>query len=143
MKPNNPTLQTQFDAMNKHDPAKFVSVYHPKAEVFDPMAPDLLRGHDAIRKDMEEFIRAFPDLEVDIERAVEKDDTAAYEITMKGTHTGPLVSPTLELAPTNRKVKVGGGIFVRFDPDGRIVEERRYYDAAGLLGQLGVLEQGD
>jgi steroid delta-isomerase-like uncharacterized protein len=143
MKPENPTLQTQFDALNRHDLAKFVSVYHPKAEVFDPMAPDLLRGQDAIRKDMEEFIRAFPDVEVNIERAVEKGDTVAYEITMSGTHTGPLVSPTLELAPTNRKVKFGGGIFARFDQDGRIVEERRYYDAAGLLSQLGVLDQGD
>jgi steroid delta-isomerase-like uncharacterized protein len=143
MKPTNPTLQTQFDAMNKHDPAKFVSVYHPKAEVFDPMVPGGLHGHDAIRKDMEDFVRAFPDLELDIDRTIENDDAIAYEVTFKGTHTGPLVGPGLDVAPTNKKVKFGGGIFTRLDKEGRIVEERRYYDAAGLLGQLGLLEQAD
>jgi hypothetical protein len=30
-------------------------------------------------------------------------------------------------------------MFVRTNPDGLITEERRYFDMAGIMGQLGLL----
>ena len=132
------TLQKQLDALNKHDIATFASYYRQDASVFDPSYPEPLQGQDAVRQDFSEFITAFPDLRMAIDRVVEDDDTTAYEIRMSGTHTGPLVSPAGEIPATNRKIDVKGGVFTKFDKDGRIVEERRYYDLAGMLGQLGI-----
>lgn len=134
------TLRKQLDALNSHDAETFVSCYDSKAEVYDPGQPELLRGREAIAKDMTDFLSAFPDLEASIARTVEVGDTVAYEITMRGTHKGSLIAPTGHIPATNRKIEVGGGIFARVDGDGRIVEERRYYDLAKLLEQLGQLQ---
>lgn len=134
------TILEQIDALNRHDVAAFVGCYSPDAAVFDPQYPDLLRGRDAIAKDMSDFLAAFPDLAGRITRAVREGDTWAYEMAMTGTHTGPLPLPTGEVPATNKRIEVGGAIFARVDAQGRITEERRYYDLAGLLGQLGLLQ---
>lgn len=134
------TLKKQLDALNSHDPATFASFYRPDVSVFDPAYPEPLKGQEAVRKDMEDFVVAFPDVEMKIERVVEDENSAAYEIRMSGTHKGPLLGPAGQIPATNKKIEVGGGIFTRFDSDGRIIEERRYYDLAGLLGQIGQLQ---
>lgn len=136
----NDILKKQLDALNRHDSTTFASFYGRDVSVFDPAYPEPLRGPEAVKKDMEDFMVAFPDVEMKIERVVEDGSTAAYEIRMTGTHKGPLVGPAGEIPATNRKIEVGGGIFARFDDEGRIVEERRYYDLAGLLGQIGILQ---
>jgi steroid delta-isomerase-like uncharacterized protein len=136
----NDTLTGQLNALNKHDPAAFVSYYSPNASVFDPAYPEPLRGQEAVRQDFSEFITAFPDLEMKLDRVVEDDGIVAYEIRMSGTHKGPLISPAGHIPATNRKIEVKGGVFSKFDSDGRITEEHRYYDLAGLLGQLGVIQ---
>jgi steroid delta-isomerase-like uncharacterized protein len=134
------TLRRQLDALNRHDVETFASCYADDAEVFDPAYPELLRGRDAVAKDMSDFLAAFPDLEASVSRVIDNGDSLAYEITMRGTHRGSLIAPTGHIPATNRKVEIGGGILVRLGADGRIVEERRYYDLTGLLYQLGQLQ---
>jgi steroid delta-isomerase-like uncharacterized protein len=136
----NPTLQRQFDALNGHDIPAFAACYSADASVFDPQYPELLKGRDAVAKDMKDFVAAFPDLHAEIRRTIGGGDTFAYEMTMAGTHEGPMTTPNGDIAPTHRRVEFGGSIIIRLDRDGRIVEERRYYDLAGLLGQLGLLQ---
>lgn len=133
-------LDKQFDAINRHDVESFAACYSSDASVFDPQYPELLKGRDAVRRDMTDFIAAFPDLRAELRRTLGDGDTFAYEMTMTGTHKGPMVTPTGDIAPTQRRVEFGGCIVVRLDDKGRIVEERRYYDLAGLLGQLGLLQ---
>lgn len=133
------TLKKQLDALNRHDSATFASFYRRDVSVFDPAYAEPLKGQEAVRKDMDDFIVAFPDVEMKIERVVENEGTAAYEVRMSGTHKGPLVGPGGEIPATGKKINIGGGIFARFDGEGQIVEERRYYDLAGLLGQIGEL----
>lgn len=137
---SNPTIDRQFDAINRHDVESFVACYSSDSSVFDPQYPELLKGREAVRKDMTDFIAAFPDLRAEVRRTIGEGDTYAYEMTMTGTHKGPMVTPTGDIAPTQRRVEFGGSIIARLDGDGRIVEERRYYDLAGLLGQLGLLQ---
>ena len=134
------TLKKQLEALNRHDAGTFASFYRSDVSVFDPAYPDPLRGQDAVRKDMEDFVTAFPDLEMKIERVIEDGSAAAYEIRMTGTHKGPLLGPAGHIPATDKRIEVGGGVFARFDNEGRIIEERRYYDLAGLLGQIGLLQ---
>lgn len=134
------TLKKQLDALNRHDATTFASFYRDDVSVFDPAYPEPLKGQAAVRKDMEDFVVAFPDVEMKIERVIEDAGSAAYEIRMSGTHKGPLLGPAGHIPATNKRISVGGGIFARFDKEGRIIEERRYYDLAGLLGQIGLLQ---
>ena len=43
------------------------------------------------------------------------------------------------IPPTNRRVSMRGGRFVRLDDHELITECRRYYDMAGIMQQLGLM----
>jgi hypothetical protein len=42
---------------------------------------------------------------------------------------------------TNMQMDLPFAVFVRIGADGLITEERRYFDLAGMLGQLGLMPQ--
>jgi steroid delta-isomerase-like uncharacterized protein len=131
-------LDEMTEAINRHDKQAFVALYHPDAVVVDPMYPEPLRGNEAIENDMNDFLEAFPDLEGRVERVLTDGDTCAVEFSMKGTHEGALLGPRGDLAPSHRPMQMNMSAFTRFDEEGRIVEEHRYYDRAALLDQLGM-----
>jgi steroid delta-isomerase-like uncharacterized protein len=128
------------DTFTKHDLDALAKLYAEDAVAYDPMYPDALRGRDAIRKDAASFFRAFPDARFEIVNAIEKDDrNGAGEIRLTGTQTGPLETPMGdEIPPTNKRVELKGGAFVRLNERGEILEERRYYDVGTILRQLGI-----
>ncbi len=131
------------DTFNKHDLDGLAKLYAADAVAYDPMTPEPLRGRDAIRKDAATFFKGFPDIRFEIITTIEKDDrNGADEIRLTGTHTGPLETPTgEELAPTNKRVELKGSAFARLNERGEIVEERRYYDVATFLRQLGLMPE--
>ena len=55
----NPVLNRQIDAFNRHDAQAFAACYSPDAIVFDPQYPELLKGREAVLKDMADFIAAW------------------------------------------------------------------------------------
>ncbi|SFN60954.1 hypothetical protein [Mycetocola miduiensis] len=48
--------------------------------------------------------------------------------------------PSGEIPPTGRSLKFNIAFFSRFDENGLIVDERRYYDVLNQLEQLGLAE---
>jgi steroid delta-isomerase-like uncharacterized protein len=135
--------QKAADAFNKHDLDALAKLYAEDAVAYDPMYPEPLRGRAAIRKDAATFFKGFPDIRYEIISTIEKDArNGADEVRMIGTHTGPLETPTgEELPPTNKRVELKGAAFTRLNERGEIVEERRYYDVATVLRQLGVMPE--
>lgn len=132
------TARENFEAMNRHDVRALTDHYSPDAVVHDPFYTRPLRGRDAIAKDFADTFRAFPDLHLEVRDAVEKEAVGAYEYSMSGTHEGPLVTDSGELSPTKKRFDVQGSVFARFDDQGRIVEEHRYYDLTNQMRQLGI-----
>jgi steroid delta-isomerase-like uncharacterized protein len=126
------------DAVNRHDAAGCAALYAPNAILKDPQYAEPLEGRDAIRKDLEDFLRGFPDLRAATHSVMESGDTFAAEGTFAGTHQGPLPTPAGEIPATGRRIDVRAAGFYRLDGQGRILEERRYYDVAGFLAQLEV-----
>ncbi|SRR6266550_2952762 len=137
------TTQKIAAAISKHDLDAHGKLYASDAVAYDPMYPQPLRGRDAIRKDTEIFLRAFPDMRFEALTVIEKDDrTGSAEIRLSGTHTGPLQSPTgEEIPPTKKRVELKGAVFARLNERGEIVEERRYYDVGTMLRQLGLVPE--
>jgi steroid delta-isomerase-like uncharacterized protein len=131
------------DTFNKHDLDGLAKLYAADAVAYDPMYPEPLRGRDAIRNDTATLFKGFPDVRFEIINTIEKDDrNGADEIRLNGTHTGPLETPTgEELPPTNKRVELKGSAFARLNELGEIVEERRYYDVAAFLRQLGLMPE--
>ena len=135
---NKYSVKDQVEALNRHDADAFAGFYAPNAVVYDPQHPEPLRG-EAIRKDIADFLAAFPDLKFTLKTAVESGNTIAFEGTGKGTHKGPMAGPTGEIPPTNQPMEVRFAAFVSVNEQGQIAEERRYFDMAGMMQQLGVI----
>jgi steroid delta-isomerase-like uncharacterized protein len=137
------TSRKVADAFNKHDLDALTKLYAEDAVAYDPMYPEPLRGRGAIRKDAATFFTGFPDIRLEIISTIEKDDRyGADEVRLTGTQTGPLETPMGQvLPPTGRRVEMRGGAFTRLNERGEIIEERRYYDVANVLRQLGVMPE--
>jgi ketosteroid isomerase-like protein len=75
----------------------------------------------------------------DFERGVElaADDLEIIEVPIRGTNTGPFVTPAGEIAPTGRTVKVPFSTFLQIR-GGKVAKVRHYYDIASLMSQLGI-----
>jgi hypothetical protein len=97
-----------------------------------------LRGREAIAADLADFFAAFPDGQYRMSSFNFLEDAVSIGIAMVGTHTAPLKTPMGEIPPTNRSVDVRMSIQAKVNQNEQIVEERRFYDPADLMKQLGL-----
>jgi len=130
------------EAFNRGDPAGFAALYAEDAVVYDPQYPQPLVGREAIEQDAVDVRRSLPDARFTIRMVLQRDESAAVEYDLGGTHLGPLSLPDGELEATGLHVDLPGGVFARFNSEGRVAEERRYYDVAAMFNQLGILQVG-
>lgn len=130
-------IRTLIGAFNDHDGRAFAACYAPDANVIDPQYPEPLVGTEAIVADVEAWFASFPDIVGRVERSVAAGRDVAIAYRMEGTHGGPLAMPDGELAATGASIELAVATIGRVDGEGRIVEERRYYDLAGVMAQLG------
>jgi steroid delta-isomerase-like uncharacterized protein len=131
-------LEAQRQAFNARDAAAFASFYAEDAVVVDPQYPEPLRGRQSIQQDAEVIIKGFSSYEFSIKNTLVDDRIIAAEATFVGTNDGPLSLPSGEVPATGRRLEFGLAFFSRLDESGKIVEERRYYDLADQLTQLGL-----
>lgn len=133
-------IRSQLEAFNRHDTAAFADCYAANAVVADPQQQEPLQGTAVISRDIGDWFGAFPDIEARITCTVIDDTAYAAEWSMSGTHKGPLVMPDGHVPATGRKLQIAVATVGRLDAEGRIVEERRYYDLAGIMSQLGLMQ---
>ncbi len=96
-------------------------------------------GREAFRDQyMGGFRRAFPDLVVTVVNQVATDEYVVNECTWRGTHTGPLATPTGDLAATQKGVEGARFCEVWGIRDGKVASLVNYQDAGTWLRQLGL-----
>jgi steroid delta-isomerase-like uncharacterized protein len=79
---------------------------------------------------------AFPDAAGTVTGAFASGDTAALEVTWKGTHTGPLTTAEGTIPASGKRQETPAAIFYTFEGD-KIKESRHYFDSLTLLKQIG------
>ena len=104
---------------------------------YEPSAPGgEVHGPDALEAYVRELRTAFPDFTITPEVLLEDAEIVMTEWTATGTHEGEFNG----LPPTGRTFEHRGmSKFVI--ADGRIQEERMYYDPREIAEQLGFLEE--
>jgi len=130
-------IRRTTEAFNRHDVAAAAERFSKDAVVHDPQYPEPLRGSDAIRNDMASWFRSIPDVHAELRSVLEDGNTYAFEVAMSGTHQGAISTPSGDIPPTGKRIEMTFGAFGRMDDENKVVEERRYYDVAGLADQLG------
>jgi steroid delta-isomerase-like uncharacterized protein len=84
------------------------------------------------------FKQAFPDLRWEMRELIEGSDTVVVEGLFLGTNTGPMVGPWGSIPATGKRIKLPFCDIWKVR-NGRIIENRIYYDQVTFLGQLGLL----
>jgi steroid delta-isomerase-like uncharacterized protein len=96
-------------------------------------------GADQTIELLKGWAQAFPDSKGTIQGShVVNDGTVVLEVTWKGTHKGPLQTPTGAIAPTGKPIEVRACAIVEIAGE-RARSQRHYSDMATLLRQIGVL----
>jgi steroid delta-isomerase-like uncharacterized protein len=130
----------RVETWNRHDPAAYAAYYSDDATVHDPLYPEPLQGREAVYNDFDSFLTTFPDAVFRLGALVASGDTVAFEVVASGTHKGDLPSPDGPIPATNRTIEMRIAAFAGLDDQGLVVDERRYFDVASLLQQLGLME---
>ncbi len=69
--------------------------------------------------------------------SLEVGDRGVAEVEWTGTHGGPLEGPFGTIEATNKPGRMKAVIVATFK-DGKIVDERHYFDLLTILSQIGV-----
>jgi steroid delta-isomerase-like uncharacterized protein len=95
------------------------------------------QGRDEILRYVRGVKAAFPDMKVTVTKALACDDTVVEELSVEGTHLGPIQTPRGPIPATNRSIKLKTVMLFEFT-NGKLVAYREYFDRAGLMAQLGI-----
>lgn len=102
----------------------------------DP-GPEQKPGTNGVKESLQVYLRALPDLQLDVDFQVAEGDLVVSRLTMSGTQTGDFPG----LPATGRAVK-----FTVMDAarivNGKIVDSWGIADIFGMMQQLGVIPTG-
>jgi steroid delta-isomerase-like uncharacterized protein len=132
-------VRKYVDTFNAGDPTALGAFYAEDVLLSDPIAPQPIKGREAVVAMGAGFRQAFPDLRWSLtQEPVVAHGALAWEVHTTGTMLGPMPGPDGEIPPTGKSFATDMGIFWTLGPDDLIAEERAYFDASGLMAQLGL-----
>jgi len=140
---NHPSAETNrrriielIDAWNAHDPARVAACYAAGYIGKDVGMAGQQRGPGDMRKVMQYYLRAFPDLRIELDDLIIDGDRAVIVWRLHGTQQGTF----MKIPPTQQRVAVCGATIVELQA-GLITRATRIWDVAGLLRDLGLLPE--
>jgi steroid delta-isomerase-like uncharacterized protein len=116
-------------SINSHESASWQTLFAPDCRCVTATGRTV--DVEGLQRVLGNTLRAFPDLEVSVQRWVIDGDVVVTEELMQGTHEGPFAG----LAPTGRRVRIPL-VHVSRVVEGRVVERIGYHDTAAIVRQL-------
>lgn len=123
-------------AWNSHDIEEVLGFYSSQYVAEDVGQAFLLRGHEGIRAMLENYWRAFPDLEFTITDTLAQDSRVVIIWIAEGTHQGTIMN----IPQTGHRVAVQGVSVIDIQ-DGLVVRGQYIWDLAGMLRHMRLLPE--
>lgn len=120
------------DVLNRGRFDALAEIIHPDYEYRGPDGARL-HGIDELRMLVAGYRAGFSDFHVDITSEVADGDRVAMEMVLTGTHDGEFDG----IPATGGRLSLPLAVFTRVE-DGRIIEDREFYDTGTMLAQLGL-----
>jgi steroid delta-isomerase-like uncharacterized protein len=133
-------IRKLFDGFNNKDYDAIEALAADDFDLIDVGSGKKYQGVEGARRNAEGWLTAFPDVKVELLNVVASGDWAVAEAVGRGTHAGPMQTPMGEVAPTGTKMELHFCSVVKVR-DGKIVEERDYYDVMTIASQLGLMPE--
>ncbi len=134
--PNRELVTDLAQAYKLQDLQQAARLCAPDYEGIDVGRAQPQHGPDGMRAALEDYMQAFPDLEVRLEDTIVDVDHVVQVWTATGTHLGQLMN----IPATGRRVNVRG-ISVLTLADGRVRKGFYLWDGAALLRSIGLLPE--
>ncbi|HSL28203.1 MAG TPA: ester cyclase [Anaerolineales bacterium] len=122
------------EAWNSHNIENVLRFYSHECIGDDVGQASPLRGHDGLRKLLQTYWQAFPDLTFQVTGTIVEGRRLVIIWIAKGTHQGPIMN----IPPTGRKLEIRG-VSILDVQDGLIVRSKYIWDVAGMLRHMGLL----
>jgi len=123
-----------MESENHHDYETTMGTFgHPRYEIIP--TGDVWDGDEEVRRYFGDTRTAFPDQRNELIELHHADAGVIVEFWLRGTHEGPLRG----IPPTGKSFECRCTAFFLFEEDS-LVCERVYFDAATILGQLGLVQ---
>lgn len=137
MNENERIIRNLYAVAETQDSAGFTALFAPGGYFYDVSAGQKYYGAD-IGQVVDIYARAFPDMHRALDKVVDAGDTIVVELSLNGTHNGPLALPAGTIAPTGKVMHTPCcDVFVL--EDGKVASFHCYTAATILMAQLGVL----
>ena len=132
------TAKAQITAYNEKDWNAVTTALAPGC-VYDEVATHRrVEGINDILTAWRGWATALPDSKASFDNVSASGNTVTLEITWRGTHKGPLQTPSGALPPSGGKMEIRACQVVEV-ADGRVTAIRHYFDMATMLQQLGAV----
>ena len=125
----------RLDDWNRRDIAALVRDYREDGVVDSPFAGGSARGRDEIEDLFRTFFKSFPDARLQLEELLLEGERVMLLGRLRASDAGGFMG----LAPAGRSFDVPIVSLYALD-NGLIAHERRIYDFAGMLVQVGALK---
>jgi len=134
---NTAILKEYYRAFNEKDFERARTLIQPEALVQNVALGATMK----LIEHSQAWASAFPDGQVEVLNLVAQGDQVVAEFIGRGTHTGPLLGPGgLRIPPSQRRLEMRFVEIFEFR-NGRMASGRQYFDALGLMTQLGLAPQ--
>jgi hypothetical protein len=135
-------MKTLDDAWNSQDWKTFEERHADNVSVFWPGQPEPTRGVHNHREESIEFFKAFPDNHLvnnPYKIYFYNDDYTCSVADFTGTFKGPMKGLNGQMIqPTNKKFHIEFCTVAHWK-NGKILEERLFYDLVGMMIQIGAV----
>jgi predicted ester cyclase len=134
---NEEAIRILYQTAEVKDVPKFISLFTKEGMFYDVSAGKKYYGKE-VGLTVEIYAKAFPDMHREIYDMYVTGDVVTVELSLNGTHQGPLVLPLGTIPATGNKISAPCCDVFHLK-DGKVVSFHCYTAATILLGQLGVL----
>lgn len=135
-----PIADKLIEVFNSNDATALAQLYTEDQVTICSGVPEPVRGRKAKEEFVGGFFRAFPGMNMEPTSILFSENHIVFEVVMRGTNNGPLVSPEGGIPPTGRSIELNMIFVTRVSAEGLIEEDRTYYDTAEFMRQLGLIE---
>jgi predicted ester cyclase len=137
---NRELMKTLDDAWNSQEWDIFEERHADNVAVYWPGQPETTRGLHNHREESVEFFKIFPDNHLVNNPYFSKDDYTCSVADFTGTFKGPMKGLDGKMIqPTNKKFHLEFCTVAHWE-NGKILEERLFYDQVGMMKQIGVMQ---
>ncbi|MFA9202273.1 MAG: ester cyclase, partial [Candidatus Nanopelagicaceae bacterium] len=130
LKKNKEVVRRYYDVLlNQRDFKRFDEVASPN--FIGHRGSQIVRGAEGLKLQMDMFVKAFPDIEYQIEEMIAEADKVAVRFRAPGTQKGEFAG----IPPTGKQVVWQGNMIYRLE-DGKVAELQAYLNDSDLISEL-------